>query len=64
MKVGVECWAPFDQKCDVVRVEMKRQKNTKGGIVSDLFVNYEAQHAMTTLHVTLILSVKVLRYKS
>jgi hypothetical protein len=23
MKVGVECWAPFDQKCDVVRVEMK-----------------------------------------
>ncbi len=62
MKVGVKCWAPPEKKCDVVRGEMKREKNAKGGIVSDLLVNYEAKHDMTILHATLILSGKVLRY--
>jgi hypothetical protein len=62
MKVGVECWAPFDQKYRACRNEAR--KKYQGGIVSDLIVNYETQHAMTTLHATLILSGKVLRYKS
>jgi hypothetical protein len=50
--------------CRACRNEVIKKHQGRHCLWLTVLVNYEAQHAMTTLHSTLILSGKVLRHKS